>query len=767
MMPKQGRTEGLPSIRGPPPKPPPRPMGDLSCLPDALLPILCALLPARDICRLGGASRALYRSPYCFPSRLALCQRPGLELTTSKKEDEVERLLCMTSMLSVLRRGARTLQELRVTDPWLVEPFCVALRSLGSPMGQLTSLHVTLVDLDYSSMTDRRLSWCDRPVVVITDGGEERLAQVLAAGLLPELRELHLHSLAGEVSLSMARVWRALGQGACPRLEVVGITGCCSLQADELFEALRARWVQAGRGLKALSLDLSTSSQPAGQPPHQPLQGHPAFGATLSRLPSCRLESLRVTGGQGLPRSVGDALAIAMPLLNLTNLHTLVLGVHHHMRFGHQHSDALLRALAACDAPCLTHLDLSNWGSSEEACEALGGAECLRRVRTLRLHNAMQDTRHLTALCRAIADGHGCPHLESLSLGCGWLSRDCGASLAPAFLPPTGLPRLKRLELSSASLRDMDALLSALRDRPHALSAMGEVLLRDCRFGSRDSFNQALLPGGPLADVTLLHATEVGVEGDKLARGIVQALARGGGQRLERLEWSTEHPGVSVFNSLLHALTHAAACPRLRRLSSPRPRRAYTLVRHDRFHAMALSQVLRGEAACSASLIELDLETLVVGNYELRAMADALGSPQAIQLEALRLSVNPEASEGVMVLLTSLGGRAGARLGLLDIAMTCKPSKLCHSGPVDPRTTKHVEGVVLQLANHLSAIMDAGGLPAMGASSERNEVLLRLRCVAEGGHSALQEEEGMVDAVVKVLDGAMQRRRRARWMAGH
>lgn len=234
----------------------------------------------------------------------------------------------------------------------------------------------------------------------------------------------------------LERLWRSLGEGACPRLQ--------SLRLEELFrghlvdvaEAVCAR-PEGCKELTGLSIAFQYKIEDWSPDALE------ALGRLLRRT-SPGLETLSLLGLYPMavpvviselfpPASSSQAVArLRLQSLTLSRAHAL----------DHVPSDALLQALARGAAPSLRHLCLEELEFSDDAWRALGGAmgieesQCLRQLRSLELRNVLRGVQQLEALMRGVGDGHGCPHLESMKLdglGRREVNRRCGAVLARAF----------------------------------------------------------------------------------------------------------------------------------------------------------------------------------------------------------------------------------------------------------------------------------------------------------------------------------------------
>lgn len=199
--------------------PPVAPMGVLSCLPDVLLGRLCSYLPARALWRLGATCAALHDGPYCLPSTLTLW-RPADQAEGESKEGEYQRSLRALSVLAGRAAGA-SVKELEVMNPRLVDLFFSALRAGSYVLPVLASLEL----------------WLEAGV--FSAAGERAVGEAFAAGQLPVLRELRLCTQWWLPNMEL--MWRALGEGACPRLQMLSLEEANPQVVVQLAAALQAR----------------------------------------------------------------------------------------------------------------------------------------------------------------------------------------------------------------------------------------------------------------------------------------------------------------------------------------------------------------------------------------------------------------------------------------------------------------------------------------------------------------------------------------------
>lgn len=211
-------------------------MGVLSCLPDVLLGRLCSYLPERALWRLGTTCAALHDGPYCLPSKLTLRRRvPADQTEGESKEAEYQRSLRALSVLAGRAAGA-SVKELEVMNPRLVELFFSALRAGSHVLPVLASLELWLEVGEFSA------------------AGERAVGEAFAAGQLPLLRKLRLctHWWLPRMEL----IWRALGEGACPRLQMLSLEEANPQVVVQLAAALQARPAECAE-LTALLLGLA------------------------------------------------------------------------------------------------------------------------------------------------------------------------------------------------------------------------------------------------------------------------------------------------------------------------------------------------------------------------------------------------------------------------------------------------------------------------------------------------------------------------------
>lgn len=190
------------------------------------------------------------------------------------------------------------------------------------------------------------------------------------------------------------------------------------------------------------------------------------------------------------------------------------------------------------------------------------GGTCLRRLNILTLDDTFRSPAQVAVFMRAVAAGHGLPELEALSInslldeGDGPMDEPCGASLAHALCPPRGLPRLLHLLLDSLNLTDLQDLVDALADRPHAIQPLAELSLNGCVLGPVEGLIEAMGPGGPLAGVKVLELCppeddEEGQQRHRWLMGLFEAVAGGAGRQLEMLTWSYLMESAAPINRLL------------------------------------------------------------------------------------------------------------------------------------------------------------------------------------------------------------------------
>jgi hypothetical protein len=468
----------------------------------------------------------------------------------------------------------------------------------------------------------------------VIDRHETMLACAMSVGQLPVLETLSIRIPA---FFEWGPVWGALGKGACPLLHALEVHFCTSEQLGDLTRAMEKRGSGGCAALKQLVLRASVGDD---------------LGDDLGPLLQCtlfrRLELLELCTEEAEAAFLDDdglsAVAEFMLKTGAPALRTLILASPYGAEGG-----CVVRALASGAAPHLEQLSLSNIEVEDTEAlvalaEAVASRGALRHLKRTEL--SMTNNYGFAQLFKSIGLGHGCPDLESLEI----LARShAGAVVAPAL---RGFPSLTRLRLEAVELQDLQALAKAMLQRP--VAGLEELSLAGACVGGAEAEVLVSLLNAPsmsgLRDLGLLdyRMTRLGLSKFALA------LVKGTGATLRTMQLSFTNEALGYIDVLMQALVQGG-CPLLRVLTLHNGKKVQALLHQ----VDGMAAVLRGEAACSATLERIHMDSIPIQADGLSLLAKALSVWGAVTLRSLELHAHGESVRGPIDLIRALEGHAG------------------------------------------------------------------------------------------------------------